>query len=101
MKKKRASFKARHASNIKKGPMSAAYWANRVKWWIVAVKKAAPKRLTVAQKYSQLKRHTEDAGMKVTERNGRIVVTKTRKGKWDASSWWEEVSVHEGWDGCR
>ena len=32
MKKKRASFKARHASNIKKGPMSAAYWANRVKW---------------------------------------------------------------------
>jgi hypothetical protein len=26
------SFKARHAANIKKGPMSAAYWANRVKW---------------------------------------------------------------------
>ena len=32
MKKKRASFKARHAKNIKKGKMSAAYWANRVKW---------------------------------------------------------------------
>jgi len=32
MKKKRASFKARHARNIKKGKMSAAYWANRVKW---------------------------------------------------------------------
>jgi hypothetical protein len=32
MKKKRASFKARHAKNISKGPMSAAYWANRVKW---------------------------------------------------------------------
>jgi len=32
MKKKRASFKARHRSNIKKGKMSAAYWANRVKW---------------------------------------------------------------------
>jgi hypothetical protein len=32
MKKKRASFKARHASNISKGKMSAAYWANRVKW---------------------------------------------------------------------
>jgi len=31
-KKKRASFKARHASNIAKGPMSAAYWADRVKW---------------------------------------------------------------------
>ena len=32
MKKKRAAFKARHAKNIKKGKMSAAYWANRVKW---------------------------------------------------------------------
>lgn len=32
MKKKRASFKARHAKNIKKGKFSAAYWANKVKW---------------------------------------------------------------------
>lgn len=32
MKKKRASFKARHAKNIRKGKMSAAYWANRSKW---------------------------------------------------------------------
>ena len=32
MKKKRASFKARHRANIKMGKMSAAYWANRVKW---------------------------------------------------------------------
>lgn len=32
MKKKRASFKARHARNISKGKMSAAYWANKVKW---------------------------------------------------------------------
>ena len=32
MKKKRASFKARHARNIAKGKMSAAYWANKVKW---------------------------------------------------------------------
>ena len=32
MKKKRASFKARHAKNIKKGKMSAAYWSDRVKW---------------------------------------------------------------------
>ena len=32
MKKKRKSFKSRHASNIAKGPMSAAYWANKVKW---------------------------------------------------------------------
>ena len=29
---RRRSFKARHASNIKKGKMSAAYWADRVKW---------------------------------------------------------------------
>jgi hypothetical protein len=32
MKKKRASFKARHAKNIAKGKMSAAFWADRVKW---------------------------------------------------------------------
>ena len=32
MRKKRASFKARHAKNIAKGKMSAAYWANRSKW---------------------------------------------------------------------
>jgi hypothetical protein len=30
--KQRKSFKARHAKNIKKGKMSAAYWANKVKW---------------------------------------------------------------------
>ena len=32
MKKKRSSFKARHAKNIKKGKLSAAYWADKVKW---------------------------------------------------------------------
>ena len=32
MKQKRKSFKARHAKNIKKGKMSAAYWADKVKW---------------------------------------------------------------------
>jgi hypothetical protein len=32
MKDKRASFKARHAQNIAKGKMSAAYWADRTKW---------------------------------------------------------------------
>jgi hypothetical protein len=31
-RKRRASFKARHASNIAKGKMSAAYWADKVKW---------------------------------------------------------------------
>ena len=32
MKKKRASFKARHAKNIAKGKMSAAWWADKKKW---------------------------------------------------------------------
>ena len=32
MKKKRASFKARHRRNIAKGRLSAAYWANKEKW---------------------------------------------------------------------
>lgn len=32
MKKKRKSFKSRHAKNIAKGKMSAAYWADKVKW---------------------------------------------------------------------
>ena len=31
-KARRASFKARHAKNIQKGKMSAAYWADKVKW---------------------------------------------------------------------
>lgn len=29
---RRKSFQSRHAKNIAKGPMSAAYWANKVKW---------------------------------------------------------------------
>ena len=32
MKAKRRSFKARHRKNIARGKMSAAYWANKVKW---------------------------------------------------------------------
>jgi hypothetical protein len=32
MKMKRKSFKARHGKNIAKGKMSAAYWADKVKW---------------------------------------------------------------------
>lgn len=31
-KARRKSFKARHSKNIAKGKMSAAYWANKVKW---------------------------------------------------------------------
>ena len=32
-KARRKSFKARHGKNISKGKMSAAYWANKVKWY--------------------------------------------------------------------
>ena len=32
MKAKRRSFKARHGKNIRKGKMSAAFWADKVKW---------------------------------------------------------------------
>ena len=31
-KARREAFKSRHAENIAKGKMSAAYWANKVKW---------------------------------------------------------------------
>jgi len=31
-KNRRESFKARHAQNIKKGKMSAAYWSDKIKW---------------------------------------------------------------------
>jgi len=31
-RKRRESFKARHAKNIAKGKMSAAFWSSRVKW---------------------------------------------------------------------
>ena len=31
-KARKKSFKARHAANIKKGKMSAAYWADKAKW---------------------------------------------------------------------
>jgi hypothetical protein len=37
------------------------------------------KKLTVAQKYSQLKKHTENAGMKVMEKDGKIVVSRRKK----------------------
>jgi len=32
IRNKRASFKARHRKNIARGKMSAAWWANKVKW---------------------------------------------------------------------
>ena len=35
-RKRRESFQARHAKNIAKGKMSAAYWANKTKWMILS-----------------------------------------------------------------
>jgi hypothetical protein len=37
------------------------------------------KKLTPSEKYKQLKKHTENAGMKVVEKDGKIVVTERRK----------------------
>ena len=37
------------------------------------------KRLTAAQKYGQLKKQTESAGMLVREKNGKIVVSRRKK----------------------
>lgn len=37
------------------------------------------KKLTISEKYRQLKKHTEDAGMKVQEKEGKIVVTRKKK----------------------
>lgn len=34
-RKRRESFKARHAKNIAKGKMSAAYWAAKTKWIVL------------------------------------------------------------------
>jgi hypothetical protein len=38
-------------------------------------------KLTAAQKYAQLKKHTENAGMKVEEVDGKIVVRRKPKAK--------------------
>lgn len=36
-KERRAAFKARHAKNIAKGKLSAAFWADKVKWTIIPI----------------------------------------------------------------
>ena len=36
------------------------------------------KKLTPSEKYQQLKKHTENAGMKVTEKDGKIVVKRKK-----------------------
>ena len=39
------------------------------------------KKLTYKDLYMQLKKHTEDAGMKVTVKNGKVVVTGGKNGR--------------------
>jgi hypothetical protein len=39
------------------------------------------KRLTISEKYRQLKRQTEQAGMNVTEKNGKLIVSRKKKKK--------------------
>lgn len=39
------------------------------------------KKLTTAEKYKSLKKQTEQAGMSVTEKNGKLVVTRKKKAK--------------------
>lgn len=58
MKKKRASFKARHAKNIAKGKMSAAYWADKVRWTIVPIGIAI--LLTTGDAHAQLQPESGD-----------------------------------------
>jgi hypothetical protein len=37
------------------------------------------KKLTVAEKYMQLKKQTEQAGMKIVEKDGKLIVTRKKK----------------------
>lgn len=39
------------------------------------------KKLTVSEKYNSLKKQTESAGMRVYEKNGKLLVTKKKKTK--------------------
>lgn len=39
----------------------------------------APKKLTAAEKYRQLKNQTQQAGMKVSEKAGKVVVARKKK----------------------
>lgn len=39
------------------------------------------KKLTASQKYAQLKRQTQSAGMKVAEKDGKIIVSRKKKKK--------------------
>ncbi len=78
-KARRKSFKARHGKNIAKGKMSAAYWANKVKWQIMAIKKV--KGVSVSsltnRQASAMKKHSKHH----TVKHLRSMVASMKKGK--------------------
>jgi hypothetical protein len=39
-----------------------------------------PKKMTIEQMYRSLKRQTEAAGMKVLEKDGKLIITRKKKG---------------------
>jgi hypothetical protein len=43
------------------------------------VKKEAVKKMTIEEKYLDLKRQTEEAGMEIIEKDGKLIVSRKRK----------------------
>jgi len=66
---RRKSFKARHARNIAKGKMSAAYWADKVKWTILLIGSIALLETGEANAKFQLESRNNLPTMQ-TEKNG-------------------------------
>ena len=62
MTKRAKSFKARHRKNIQKGKMSAAFWANKVKWQEVIMPK---KKGLYANIHAKRKRIAKGSGEKM------------------------------------
>jgi len=46
---------------------------------LVAVIRKKAKKMTAAEKYADLKRQTEQAGMSVTEKDGKLMVSRKKK----------------------
>jgi hypothetical protein len=45
------------------------------------MKKSSNKKMTTTEKYRSLKRQTEQAGMTVTEKDGKLIVSRKKNGK--------------------
>ena len=64
-KARRKSFKARHAKNISKGKMSAAYWANKTKWQEVVMPKKKGLYANIHAKRKRIKAGSKEKMRKV------------------------------------